>query len=157
MLFFVLLALAIIYYYSSIKKYLKLPSPSIYIPWLGHIELILDANDQLAQFSKVYKKYSKNGLLFVKLFGMDQVLISLMLLLKFKNNVQVLVGDYETMKLLFNNPLVQNRGHTDLRKNMLHQKNSIDRGWDPSKPSRGVILSQGDTWVEQRRSMLRSV
>ena len=80
-----------------------------------------------------------------------------LLFANFHCNVQVFVGDYETIKVLFNNPQVQNRGHTDLSKNMLHQKNSIDRGWDPSKPSRGVILSQGDTWMEQRRSMLRLV
>ena len=87
MLLYVLLTFAAFCYFISIKKYLKVPSPSLYIPWLGHIELLLDANDQLAQFSKVYKKYSKNGLLFVKLFGMDQVLISLIMLLIFKKNM----------------------------------------------------------------------
>ena len=69
----IVLIFAVICYYLSIKNYLNVPSPSIYIPWLGHIELLLDANDQLAQFSKVYEKYSKNGLLFVKLLGMEQV------------------------------------------------------------------------------------
>lgn len=143
LVYLLVLLLTLLVYYGLIKrwKYWHIAAPAIFIPPFGHIELMIKPADPIGNFMTLYKKYARKGMFMTNMFGMDNLF----------------VGDYDTLKYLYSHPQVQNRGHTSLSKHVFHQKLSVDRGWDPLQPSRGVIFSQGRHWIEQRRTTLKTL
>jgi len=124
----------------SRKERVDLPGPGLCIPLLGHYKLFLQGSDNIKGIWNLYKQYSKQGVMLLNVFSMNNVI----------------VGDFNVLKELFNNPDVANRGHVDFRKCNFIQKFNEDRG-DPPGPLTGVIFSQGRTWVEQRRFTLKTL
>ena len=117
-----------------------LPSPGFQLPFFGHPQLLLDTSDPVKYSWDLYKKFSQKGLLYIKIFT-------------FKS---VIVGDFETLKYLFNHPDVQNRTgdnfHTDSTIKVIKEERDGLPG-----PLEGVINSQGSVWAEQRRFTLRTL
>ena len=75
-------------------KYYQLPSPGLQLPIIGHLYLLMGgeaAKDPVNTMWNLYKKYQKNGMMFLRLFRMNMML----------------VGDYDTLKEIYNNPNVQ--------------------------------------------------
>ena len=94
--------------------------------------------DILRTMCQFYEKYSKDGILFLSTFGLNVVF----------------VGDFDTLKQIYNHPDVQHRAHSDPRKCIFTHKIAEDRG-EKMGPLKGLIFSQEKTWVEQRRFTLR--
>lgn len=75
-----------------------------------------------------------------------------MFLRSFNLNI-VFVGDFETIKYLFNHPDVQLRFVNDNMRSSSSEERSVKNKEDFP----GVILSEGRTWVDQRRFALRTL
>ena len=72
----------------------RLPSPWLYLPFLGHVEVFQKASNTSERLARLYKKYARNGIMHVRVFGISNIF----------------VGDLQTLKYLFNHPHMQNRG-----------------------------------------------
>ncbi|XP_023320166.1 cytochrome P450 2J6 [Eurytemora carolleeae] len=123
--------------YSAKYRWLRLPGPWFYVPYLGHLELLLNLGNPVKNILSLYNKYNQGGVCYTSLIN--------------QNNL--LVGDYNTLKFLFNHPHVQNRvtSHTG----NLYKYLSENRG--NSGPILGVMHSQGQLWKEQRRFTIRTL
>ena len=143
---YILTALAVLVCVLIFKKTYKnawshLPSPGLPLPFLGHLRILLiNPKDPVNAAWDLYKKFSQNGLLFTKAFYFRTVL----------------VGDFDTLKFLFNHPDVQARTGANFHTDTLTKMMKEDRG-SPSGPMEGVLLSQGKMWADQRRFTLRTL
>ena len=118
-----------------------LPSPGLPLPFLDHLRMILiNPNDPVNAAWDLYKKFSQKGLLFTKVFNFQTVL----------------VGDFDTLKFLFNHPDVQARADANFHTDTVTKMMKEERG-SPSGPMEGVLLSQGKIWADQRRFTLRTL
>ena len=155
------LVLTLIYHLVKTKKYNSLPSPGLALPLVGHVYKLFTAEAQREPINfmwKLYKKYQKNGLMHLKFCTIDVVF----------------VGDFETVKYLFNHPDVQLRGTEAMRKSSMEERKVKNKKHVPGKRfnesfscshlkqflyfcQTGVVLSQGKIWVEQRRFALRTL
>ena len=97
-------------------------------------------NDPVNAAWDLYKKFSLKGFLFIKVFHFRIVL----------------VGDFDTLRFLFNHPDVQARTDVNFHTDTLTKMMKEDRG-SPSGPMEGVLLSQGKMWADQRRFTLRTL
>ena len=88
----------------------------------------------------LYNKFSQKGLLLVQIFNLNTVL----------------VGDFDTLKYLFNHPDVQNRTGNDFHTDPVTKLLKEERGGLPG-PVEGLVISQGSVWAEQRRFTLRTL
>ena len=122
------------------KEYNNLPSPGLCLPFLGHYTIFLETTEPLKRVWNLYKKYSQKGLMLMTVLGQNMVI----------------VGDFDTLKQLFNNPDVQNRGHGDYQKCQIAGKVCIERG-TKLQPLGGIFLSQGKIWSEQRRLTVKTL
>ena len=86
-------------------------------------------------FWEMYKKYNKNGMMHLNLFTLKMIF----------------VGDLKTVKYLFNLPEVTGR----LNQALLDMGIPIRNVKGPEMP--GILLSEGDMWVQQRRFALRTL
>ena len=116
-----------------------LPSPGYPLPFLGHLQVLLNTKDPVNYMWGLYNKFSQKGLLLVQIFNLNTVL----------------VGDFDTLKYLFNHPDVQNRMGNDFHTDPVTLLKE-ERG-GPVGPVEGVISSQGKVWAEQRRFTLRTL
>jgi len=139
--FLILVLLVLLYFKSTRNKYSHLPTLPYFVPWLGNLPLLFDKGDPLNHQARLYRKYSKGGLLYFHIVGLDHIL----------------VGDFQVVKYLFNHPNFANRGHAQLDKNLMHKKTGFDRKFDMQRNSPGIIISHGLTWTQQRRFMLRTL
>lgn len=138
-LLIVVIVLLITRHFLKEWKYYQLPSPGLQLPIIGHLYLLMGgkaAEDPVNAMWDLYKKYQKNGMMFLRLFKMNMML----------------VGDYDTLKEIYNNPNVQGR----LAGTGMEWQTREERMLK-SKEIPGVILSEGRTWVEQRRFTLRTL
>ena len=130
-----------------IKKAIKnpwshLPSPGIQLPFIGHLRVLLtDSNDPINYGWDLYKKFSKDGLLFNSVFNFNTLI----------------VGDFEALKYLFNHPDVQERNSSNFHTDNVTKLVKEERDLPPGEPLEGVIFSQGSVWAEQRRFTLRTL
>ena len=86
-------------------------------------------------FWNMYKKYSQDGMMFLNLFNLKIIF----------------VGDLKTVKYLFNLPEVTGR----MSPALLEMGLPIRKVKGPEMP--GILLSEGDIWVQQRRFALRTL
>ena len=76
--------------------------------------------------------------------------------MKVFNLKTLVVGDFDTLKYLFNHPDVQDRTGSNFHTDSFTQIVKEERG-SPPGPLEGVISSQGAIWAEQRRFTLRTL
>jgi len=86
-------------------------------------------------FWEMYKKYNKNGIMYLNLFNLKMIF----------------VGDLKIVKYLFNLPEVTAR----TSQAMLDMGLPIRKVKGPEMP--GILMSEGDMWVQQRRFALRTL
>merc|ERR1711997_1135805 len=136
----VIIVLTLTLHFLKTKKYSSLPSPGLALPVVGHVYKLFTAEAQKDPINfvwKLYKKHQRNGLMHLNSFGMNLVF----------------VGDFETLKYLFNHPDVQLRFPNEAMRNTSSEERKVKK----KENFPGVILSEGKTWVEQRRFALRTL
>ena len=104
-LFFVLLSLYC--YKTYVDKYGQFPTPGLCLPIVGHSYKLLskeNIKDPINGLWKLYRKHQRNGMLFLNTFTLENVWI----------------GDYDTLKYVFNLPEATKR--LDNLKLSLHLK-----------------------------------
>lgn len=119
-------------------KYSHLPSPGYCLPIIGHVHKLMgeeSKKDPIGSLWNLYKTCSKNGMLYLSSFNLKIIF----------------VGDFETVKEIFNHPDFQDRMIPQLKSH-----NDEDR-MNTSKETLGVIQSEGKIWTEQRRFALRTL
>lgn len=96
-LYFVLFVLTTLYCYKKSKwKYRNLPSPGLCLPIIGHSYKIMNRKvrkDRVNGIWEIFRKYQRNGILYINTFSINCLWI----------------GDFQTLKYVFNLPEVQNR------------------------------------------------
>ena len=136
----VLIVLWITQYIKKRWKYMSLGSPGVALPIIGHFHILASsktaATDPVGFMWNLFKTKSKNGIMYLKIFSMRLVH----------------VGDFDTLKQIYNHPDVQLR----LSGSGMEWSSREDRRVE-SKEIPGVILSEGRTWVDQRRFALRTL
>jgi len=132
------LVLLVTYYFISNRKYFSLPSPGLCLPVVGHVYKLMTEEgkkDPVMFLWNLYKKHQRNGMMHLRSFNLDLVF----------------VGDFDTLKYIFNHPDCQGR---------------VIKAFEaPTKEDRmikgkyipGVIMSEGKIWADQRRFTLRTL
>ena len=103
------LLLTLTYLLLKTKKYNSLPSPGLALPLVGHVYKLYSADAQRDPVNflwKLYRKYQRNGLVYLKFCTINVVF----------------VGDFETVKYLFNHPDVQLRSTEALKKSSMEER-----------------------------------
>jgi len=133
-----LLALLLINFIFSNLPWYKLPNPGICYPFLGHIHKFFTKGmltDPINGVWEMFKKHQRNGVMWTRSF-----------------NINILwVGDFDTLQYLFNHPQIQERNGG------FHAPTEMERKLKPGQDIPGVLISEGRTWVEQRRFALRTL
>ena len=120
------------------SRHKGLQSPGISLPIIGHSYKLFtkSAMENLTDaIWKIYRKYNRKGILYVNIFSVDIVWI----------------GDFDTIKYLFNHPSAIPR----LNKNEIEFQSEARK--ISGKEMTGVILSEGYIWHQQRRFTLRTL
>jgi len=126
------------YYFSSNRKYFLLPSPGLCLPVVGHVWKLMteEAKKDPVMFTwNLYKKYQKNGMMFLRSFNLNLVF----------------VGDFDTLKYIYNHPDCQGRVNSHFDK--ATKEDRMIKGKDMP----GVIMSEEKVWADQRRFTLRTL
>ena len=126
------------FYLSSNRKYFALPSPGLCLPAIGHVYKLLGGEgkkDPVKLLWNLYKKHQKNGMMHLRSFNLNFVF----------------VGDFDTVKYIFNHPECQERVNNVFE--VLTKQDRMIKG----KELPGVIMSAGKVWVDQRRFTLRTL
>merc|ERR1719350_657954 len=126
------------YYFTTNKKYLYLPSPGLCLPIVGHVYKLTTEEgkrDPVNFLWKLYKKYQRNGMMHLRSFTLDLVF----------------VGDFDTLKFIYNHPDCQERVN-----DIFEEPTKEDR-MIKGKEIPGVILSEGKNWTDQRRFTLKTL
>jgi len=134
--------LLLLYWINSARKYAGIPTPKYRLPFLGHIEVFMGGKaNPVNVMWNLYKKYSRGGIMRIEIFGFTNVL----------------VGDFEALKYIFNHPSAQNRILSAEPKNCpIHEKIREDRQ-EKGELVKGIVMTQGTQWSEQRRFTLRTL
>jgi len=130
--------LCVTFYFSSNRKYFILPSPGLCLPVVGHVYKLMGEEGQRDPVNflwSLYKKHEKNGMMFLRSFNLNLMF----------------VGDFDTVKYIFNHPNCQERVN-DLF-DPINREDRMIKG----KEIPGVILSEGKVWLDQRRFTLRAL
>ena len=133
-----LIILMVSYYFIKNRKYAALPSPGICLPVVGHIyKLMTDEakKDPVITLWNLWKKYQRNGIMHLRSFNLDIVF----------------VGDFDTLKYIYNHPECQEKMtekfiEAEMEERMLKRRDMA-----------GVITSEGKVWSELRRFTLRTL
>jgi len=133
-----LLCLCLTYYWINKNKFRSFSSPGLCLPWIGHSHILFSSwflADPVNSLWKLWKENQKEGFLWVRILSIDNFF----------------VGDFHTLKELFNHPNLQGRltsGVAKIFKEDRKVKNDKDVG---------VIFTKDSTWTEQRRFSLRTL
>ena len=106
------IVLTLTYHLLKSNKYSSLPSPSLALPVVGHVYKLFSAEAQKDPINflwKLYKKYQKNGLMHFNSFNINLVF----------------VGDFETLKFLFNHPDVQLRFVSEAMRKISNEERKV--------------------------------
>ena len=131
-LFLTIVAVFLVYYFNKNNKFSHLPSPGWCIPWLGHGYKLMTKEckiDPVNVLWKLYKTHQRQGMMYMKIFTLDFLY----------------VGDFETLKYLFNHADCQGRINSNMQKSMREARGIM------GKDIPGIIWSDGKVWEEQRR------
>ena len=132
----ILLLAGFLFLRSRNSKYNNLPSPGPNLPVIGHsYKFASITDDPITGIWKIYKKYNKNGLLHVNIFSQNCVW----------------VGDYDTIKYIFNQPESLGRMTHNMSKFALPTR-KVSGDVMP-----GVLMSDGQLWTQQRRFTLKTL
>ena len=126
------------YYFTTNKKYFCLPSPGWCLPIVGHVYKLTSEEgkkDPVNFLWKLYKKHQKKGIMHLRSFTLDLVF----------------VGDFDTLKFIYNHPDCQERVNSIFE--VPTKEDRLIKG----KEIGGVILSEGKIWSDQRRFTLRTL
>ena len=119
-------------------KYKDFSSPGLCLPFFGHSYKFCSKTfkaDPVNEAWKMYKKYQRGGMMYFKMFSQDVVW----------------VGDFDTLKYIFNHP--DGNGRLDANMEMMKKKErKVTCAHFP-----GVVFSSGETWKQQRRFTLRTL
>ena len=99
-------------YKTSKWKYKNLPSPGLCLPVIGHSYKMMNKavlQDLTNGIWDIYRKYQKNGILYINTLSLNCLWI----------------GDFETLKYVFNLPEVQKRINENITKLALHNRYQI--------------------------------
>jgi len=132
-------ALWVVHTYLTNRKWTKLPNPGFCYPVVGHVRLFLKekfTTDPVGSMWNLYRKFQRGGMMWIRIFHMNVVH----------------VGDFSTLRHLFNHPEMQDR-MSDVFKHNLMEERMVTH--DKGMP--GVIMSDGVVWTEQRRFTLRTL
>ena len=137
---FVLFVLTTLFCYKISKwKYRYLPSPGLCLPIIGHSYMLMNRTvrkDLVNGIWDIFRKYQRNGILYINTYSINCVWI----------------GDFHTLRYVFNLSEVQNRQLSDKFKKMAMQTRKVRGDVMP-----GILHSQGKVWSEQRRFALRTL
>ena len=89
------------HYLSKVWRYLSLPSPGFPLPIIGHVHLLMckeSREDPVNFLWNLWKKHQRNGIMYLKSFSLNIVF----------------VGDFDTLKYIYNHPDAQLRTSGDL-------------------------------------------
>jgi len=134
----ILVILSLILYNSRKSKYSHLASPGLCLPIIGHAHRMFTKQfkeDASNAFWDMYKKYNRNGIMHLNSFSMDLIF----------------VGDFKTVKYLFNLPEVTARMSKPMKDIALPTR-KVKGSEMP-----GILMSEGEMWVQQRRFALRTL
>ena len=143
MILIVVFFLVFIFYLSRRllnSKYKHLSSPGLCLPFIGHAHKLATKEfkqDPLNAILKLYKANQKNGVMYLNTFGRDQVWI----------------GDFNAIKYIFNHQ--HGNGRLDPEFLTFFKKTRKIPAEFPNIP--GVLLSERDTWQQQRRFALKTL
>merc|ERR1719431_848889 len=129
----VFLICSVFYLSSCDRRYGGLPPPR---PLLGHFPRLAAGNglaDPVNRIWELYKAHSRKGLLYIRMFNFPMVYI----------------GDFATLKQVFNHPDAQGRSLPRMREVFKEQRRST---FLP-----GIIFSPVEAWSELRRFTLRAL
>ena len=122
----------------SASKYRHLSSPGPCLPIIGHSYKLFSKAvlaDPATGMWDLYRKHNKDGIMYMNTFSIDTVM----------------VGDFHTLKTIFNNPDATGRTTPGMKKLVLRTR-KVSGSEVP-----GVLLSEGDIWHQQRRFTLRTL
>ena len=104
-----------LYIYQTWRwKYRNLPSPGLCLPVIGHSYTMMNKSllkDLTNGIWGIYGRYQRNGILYMNTFSIDSLWI----------------GDFETLKYVFNLPEVQKRLNDGIMKLALRTRYLIQR------------------------------
>ena len=106
---FVVLTIALYCYKTSTWKYKNLPSPGLALPVIGHSYKMMNRTvlkDLTNGIWEIYRKYQRNGLLYINTLSLNCLWI----------------GDFDTLKHVFSLPEVQKRLDDNMTKLALRSR-----------------------------------
>ena len=112
LLSFIVTLLSLYCYKTSKWKYKNLPSPGICLPVIGHSYTMMNKavlDDLSTGIWNIYEKYQRNGILYMNTFSINSLWI----------------GDFDTLKYVFNLPEVQKRLDENVTKLALRNRSVI--------------------------------
>jgi len=133
----VMVLVLINYIFSNLAWY-RLPNPGICLPFLGHIHKFFTKGmleDPINGLLVMFRKHQRNGVMWTRSFNLDILW----------------VGDFETLRYVFNHPQIQDRN------GKFHATVEMERNLKTGQDIPGVLISEGRTWLEQRRFALRTL
>ena len=102
-----LVVVYISHHVTRVWRHLSLPSPGFPLPIIGHVHLLMSREskeDPVNFLWNLWKKHQRNGLMYLKSFNLNLVF----------------VGDYDTVKFLYNHPDAQLRTAGGLVNDVMH-------------------------------------
>ena len=112
---FILLLVTLHFYKKSKWKYKNLPSPGLSLPIIGHSYKMMNKNvlkDLTNGIWEIYRKYQRDGLLYINTLSLNCLWI----------------GDFDTLKHVFNLPEVQKRLNDNIIKLALNNRSGHGEG-----------------------------
>ena len=133
-----ILSISFLFLKHTRSKYKHFASPGLCLPVIGHSHKLFSVSKDLVNGTwDLYRKYSRDGMLYVQAF----------------REPQVWVGDHQLLKTIFNHHDSSGRSSDTLKKTRFIQMTRKVSG--DNIP--GLVMSEGELWHQQRRFTLRTL